>query len=106
MIDANRYRVWCLSWEDTEEDGCDVVERWIDGAPLPRDTIAATYSIDAEDAAELYAEYAHNNRDGWECTWPLRFRVRKPDGTTEDFRVERDYDPTFAARAVTKEAKP
>jgi hypothetical protein len=95
---SDKYRVWCLSWEDGEEHGRDVVF----GPPLtpaPPGCIATAWP-GAESAVEAYAEYVHDNRDGHECTWPLTFRVRKPDGTTEDFEVEREYEPTFSASAA------
>ena len=99
------YRVWCLSWDDTEEDGKDVVA--VDilkaiGKPPPtrRDPIEVYYQLDAESAAEEYADYAHDSRDGNECTWPLVFRVRGPDGALQDFEVVRDFDPTFRATPV------
>jgi hypothetical protein len=98
MSDEKRYRVWCLSWDEAEEDGRDVV-RHDHAGEAPNGVIAVAYlDVDSEAAAELYAEYVHDNCDGYESTWPLKFRVRKPDGTTEDFEVEREYDPTFTAR--------
>lgn len=96
-----KYRVWCLSWEDTDEDGRDVVGVDVAREVTPAGCIAAPYYVaDAREAATYYAEWAHSNRDGWECTWPLTFRVRLPDGSTEDYEVEREYDPTFRARQV------
>lgn len=51
---------------------------------------------DAREAAELYAEYFHNQCDGWESTWPLEFVVH--DGE-HYFRieVEREMAPDFHA---------
>jgi hypothetical protein len=99
-----RYRVWCLSWDDEEEDGSDVVSYDILGA-YPRSErgvirVPSTVLYDAEDAAEAYAEYAHDNRDGYESSWPLVFRVRCLDGATCDFEVDRDYAPQFSAAPV------
>lgn len=34
---------------------------------------------DLEFAAELYAEHYWDNRDGWECNWPLEFHVSSED---------------------------
>ena len=97
-----RYRVWCLSWEDTEDDGMEVV--WYPAlGPVPapeKDTVYDWRVSDAKSAAEAYADFAHSHRDGYECSWPLTFRVRSPDGSTQDFEVERDFDPVFSARAV------
>lgn len=97
------YRVWCLSWEDAEEDGRDVAWYSILDGPPPHSaerTVFSWHVTDAESAVEAYADYVHSHRDGWDCTWPLRFRVRKPDGTIEDFEVEREYDPTFSATRI------
>ena len=55
---------------------------------------------DAGDAAKAYADYAHGNRDGWESSWPLTFRVRCPDGSIQDFEVAREYVPEFSASPV------
>lgn len=102
------YRVWCLSWEDTEADGCDVVavdlSREFRNSP-PRGVVWSFGTLDAETAAEMYADYAHDNRGGNECTWPLVFRVRCPDGALQDFSVDRDFDPTFRAAPLRKAAE-
>lgn len=97
-----RYRVWCLSWEDTEEDGTDVVVYDIlshDYRTQDRRSIYVPYG-DPSDAAEAYADFAHSNRDGYECTWPLMFRVRCQDGTLVDFEVDREIVPEFSARPI------
>lgn len=101
MSGVKRYRVWCLSYDDEEEHGRDVVSSSVPDCDRAG-AIVATWANSAEDAAEAYAEYAHDHRDGWEDTWPLKFRVRCPDGTTEDFEVERDYSPTFSASAIER----
>lgn len=98
------YRVWCLSWEDAEEHGCDVVAYDILG-PYPSDQrgvihVADTVLLDAKDAAEVYADYAHSQRDGYEANWPLTFRVRSADGTIADFEVDRDFVTEFHAAPV------
>lgn len=98
------YRVWCLSWDDTEEDGKDVVAANILTAiarpPTRLDPIEVYHQLDAAEAVEAYADYAHDHRDGNESTWPLVFRVRSPDGTLQDFEVDRDFEPTFSAFPV------
>lgn len=96
-----RYRVWCLSWDEEEEHGCDVVSYAILG-DYPSDQrgvvhVADTILHDASDAAEAYADYVHDQRDGYECAWPLVFRVRCPDGSTCDFEVDRDFVTQFSA---------
>ena len=97
-----RYRVWCLSWEDDEEYGSDVVRYDIlHGRPEDkRGVIFVSVLLDAGDAAEAYAEHVHNNRDGYDASWPLMFRVRCPDGTTCDFEVARDFVAEFTAAPV------
>src|SRR5574341_487979 len=88
MTAVARYRVWCLSWDEEEEHGANVVE------------VPTTVLRDAADAAEAYADYVHSERDGWEATWPLVFRVRCPDGSTADFEVDREYVPEFSAAPI------
>ena len=110
MRTSLRYRVWCLSWEDAEEHGADVVgydilnhdynTRERRGVVYVPDTVL----FDAGDAAEAYADYVHSNRDGWESSWPLTFRVRCPDGSASDFEVEREHVPEFSATPVKQKA--
>lgn len=87
------YRVWCLSWEDDEKDG----ESYPDTPPMFSTGIVdeTRWANDDRDAVRLYAEYCHSHRDGWESTWPLRFRVRLPTGETRDYDVEREAVPEF-----------
>jgi hypothetical protein len=97
-----RYRVWCVSWEDDEEHGSDVVGYDTlnhDRSTQDRGVVyIPIYSLGAAaDAAEAYADYAHDNRDGYESTWPLVFRVRCPDGSVQDFEVHRDFVAEFSA---------
>jgi hypothetical protein len=100
------YRVWCLSWDDTEEQGSDIVPYDILGE-YPRNVRGVVHVsrtvFNAADAAEAYAEHAHDDRDGWDSSWPLVFRVRCPDGTTCDFEVDREYVPEFSAAALEPE---
>ena len=107
-MEAIRYRVWCVSWDDEEEYGSDVVGYDI-FAPYPKAErgvvfVPGTLLRDAGDAAEAYADYAHDNRDGYESSWPLVFRVRCPDGTTCDFEVDRDFVTEFSAALITPSA--
>lgn len=93
MTTAVRYRVWCLSWDDDEEYGADVVGYDIlshdYNKRVPRGVVYVpdTVLYDASNAAKAYADYVHSNRDGWESTWPLVFRVRCPDGSSERGRI-------------------
>lgn len=105
MIAARRYRVWCLSWEDGEDEGSDVVAYDILSHDGGRERRGAIYVPDtvlhsASDAAEAYADHAHGQRDGYEGTWPLLFRVRNPDGSFQDFEVDRALVPEFTASPV------
>jgi hypothetical protein len=54
---------------------------------------------DADDlqwAAEQYAEYYHDNRDGWEASWPLVFSVADENGKfLGKVSVERESRPEF-----------
>lgn len=100
-----RYRVWCLSWEDDEEAGSDIVSydpMHHDYSKQERSAIYVPYGSRGTPAAaaEEYADYAHDQRDGNESNWPLVFRVRCPDGTTCDFEVHRAYVPEFRAKAL------
>lgn len=101
-----KFRVWCLSWDDTEEDGRDVVSYdpvATTNQPAPRkgEIRVAYFNLsDPSDAAKIYADYCHDNRDGHEDKWPLKFRVRSEDGTTQDFAVQRDFVTEFSAQPV------
>jgi hypothetical protein len=61
--------------------------------------------MDAADAAEAYADYVHDNCDGYESSWPLTFRVRDVNGAIADFEVDREHVVEFHASPV-KPAKP
>lgn len=94
-----KYRVWCLSWEDDESHGKEYADRpsgWFDPDPDPN---CERWALNARDAVRRYAEHCHNNRDGWEETWPLMFRVRMLDGTTCDYEVEREMVPNFVVES-------
>lgn len=102
-MSEQRYRAWCLSWEEGEEDGADVVVYDVLTHDYERRDRRTAYVADtlfrgAVDVAEAYADYVHGQREGYECSWPLVFRVRSPDGSTTDFEVDRDYVPEFTAR--------
>lgn len=98
-----RFRVWCLSWDDTEVDGREVVGY----DPVTTDGVhgyvimVPFYNLASpSEAAEAYADWCHRHRDAYECTWPLTFRVRSGDGTEQDFEVDREMEPVFTARGV------
>jgi hypothetical protein len=99
------YRAWCLSWGEEEEHGADVVPYDIlnhDTEGQRQDTVYVPDTLfrGAEDAAEAYAEYVHDHREGYDATWPLTFRVCAPDGKLSDFEIWRDYVPEFTVRRL------
>lgn len=109
MTSSLRFHVWCLSWDDTEEDGSDVVGYDIlnhDRSREERRTVyVPIYALgNASSAAEAYADYLHGHRDGNESTWPLVFRVRCSDGQILDFEVDREMVPEFSAVPAVKTA--
>ena len=109
MSELVRYRVWCLSWDDEEAYGSDVVGYDIldhDHTKQEKGVIyVSSFSLgSAANAAEAYADHAHHQRDGYESTWPLVFRVRCPDGATRDFEVARDFVTTFSAAPIASSA--
>jgi hypothetical protein len=101
-----RYRVWCLSWEEEEEHGADVIgydilsHDYNKRVPRGEVHVPDTVLYSAAKAAEAYADYVHSQRDGYECSWPLQFRVRNADGSTEDFEVDREIVPKFSAAPI------
>lgn len=100
-----RYRVWCLSWGEEEEHGADVVGYDIFSHDYAREERGVVYIPSTSlgtpaGAAEAYADYVHGNRDGYEATWPLAFRVRCSDGSTADFEVAREYVAEFRASPI------
>jgi hypothetical protein len=97
--------VWCLSWKDDEESGSDIVAYNSMTHDYNRQDRRIVYVLDvllhdAADAAEAYASYVHDNRDGYEASWPLKFRVRGPNGSIQDFEIERETIPAFKATLV------
>lgn len=102
MSMMDKYRVWCLSWDEDESDGHDVMgyDPLTECPTEPRHVIwLPFYNLDnGREAAEAYADYVWRCRDGHESTWPLKFRVRIPEGTTQDFEVDLDMCPEFIAR--------
>lgn len=63
-----------------------------------------TYSLRYEGAfgagiaAEIHAQHYHSQRDGWEASWPIVFRVREvASGKLFDVEVERESIPHFYA---------
>lgn len=92
------YRVWCIAhnMEEPEEHG----KSYFDKPYAKSLGWPGEWTCDADDAARRYAEYFYNECDGHRDRWPIRFRVRSPDGTTTDFDVECEYEPSFSATAV------
>ena len=91
------FKVW---YADESED--DAPREYPRTPPAHETWNTNSWALDAENAAEVYADYFHGNRDGWDCTWPVEFMVRDMEtGQVTRFSVEREYDPTFSAREVT-----
>lgn len=90
------YKVW-LADDEGEECGITYLDRPASDDVSDRFNIGNSkkWALDARDAVKLYADYFHSQRDGWECTWPLTFRVRCPDGQVLDYEVERHTVPEF-----------
>jgi len=106
---AAHYHVWCLSWDDEEEYGSDVVGYDIFCHDFKTEKrgivyVPSTTLYDAKAAAEAYADYAYRQRDGWESTWPLVFRVRGSDGQVTDFDVDCQHVPEFSASPLERPA--
>ncbi len=86
MIDITRgkaepnYRVWRPDVGETDDDGTDY------GA------------FDECSAAEHHAMFCHNQRSGWEWSWPVTFRVLVlATGRLFDVEVDRHTVPEFEA---------
>jgi hypothetical protein len=92
------YKVW--RDEEGEHDGGAKTYPRNPPAPPANSVFVSNDSwvMDAENAAETYAAYFHNNRAGYECSWPVEFLVRDMEtNVVHSFSVDRDYDPTFSA---------
>lgn len=102
-----KFRVWCLSWDDTEDNGNDVISYDPVDPELPQhdvgDILVPFYNLaSAAEAVEPYAEWCYYNRDGHEDDWPLKFRVRSEDGTVQDFEVDREMVAEFSASPMDR----
>jgi len=54
--------------------------------------------------AEKAAEFDHGNRDGWECKWPLTYRIWDTDGLLlGTYSVDIEAVPEFFASRVSEE---
>lgn len=75
-----RYRVWIPENDETEE-------------------AAAEYgALDEKCAAEYHAQVCHNQRSGWEWSYPKTFHVRNlASGKTFAVEVDRHTVPEFEA---------
>jgi hypothetical protein len=101
------YRVWCLSWEEDESHGADVVAYDILSHDYQKEKRGVVYVpntrlYDASAAAEAYADHVYRQRDGYESSWPLVFRVRGPDGQVSDFEVDCQLVPEFRGSPVKR----
>jgi hypothetical protein len=101
------FRVWCLSWDEDDAQGADVLVYDItthDYASQVRGVVyAPNISVSSPaDAARAYAEHVYRQRDGWDASWPLAFRVRSADGSEADFEVTCEQVPEFCATPLKK----
>jgi len=61
-------------------------------------TMKGELSIDdAGSLAEEAAEDFYNNHDGWECDWPIEFRITIGDNSSNLIKVELDSCPIFTS---------
>ena len=61
---------------------------------------------DFENEVKYMAEDFFHNHDGWECSWPLNFRVWKENGELiGDFKVEMEAVPEFYVIRITNEPR-
>lgn len=96
-----KFRVWCLSWDEDDAHGCDVEHGKIGEYIPPTSRRIVNWNVQSPaDAAEAYADYCHDHRDGYEDKWPLKFRVRSEDGTVQDFEVDREMVAEFSASPI------
>lgn len=107
MTEKLCYRVWCLSWDEGDEQGADVVVYDITSHDYTTEARGVVYAPNISvnspaDAARAYAEYVYRQRDGWDATWPLAFRVRSPDGSETDFEVTCEHVPEFSAAPLKR----
>lgn len=96
-----KFRVWCLSWDDTEEDGKDVERGKLGEYIRPtHDRIVDWKVTEPKDAAEVYADYCLRGvpRDGAgvQCMPGERETVmsdprRIPSGDPTDHETIADY---------------
>ncbi len=67
-------------WRREEFETATADERADRAWPKPRTPLVATLRLfqetsDVGEAAEIYADFCHANRDGWEWSWPQEFVV-------------------------------
>jgi len=78
---------WIENYGGTIDDAEEFEIKWFNG--------------DIESATSKYAEHYHNNRDGWESSWPLEFSVADENGKfLGRVSVEREMEPVFYGRTV------
>lgn len=69
-------------------------------------TFKTAFPDDIQFLAQEYAEFYHNNRDGWEAHWPMVFVVAdENDSILGTYEVERDSMPVFSARLKNDQQK-
>lgn len=94
---SETYRVW-LADEFKQYDEDERHDNSWNPAKF-RDGLSRTAG-DAREAAQMFADYCHARRDGWEWTWPIDVIVH--DGTQYwQVQVDRETVPEFCAHRPT-----
>ena len=95
------YKVWAVQYNEEDAGSVTYLDRPASDDVIDRFNLGSVkkWAQDARDAVKLYADYFHSQCDGWECTWPITFRVRCPDGQVLDYEVEREMVPEFVVES-------
>ena len=83
-----KLKFWRPDWSETVDDAHLFEIRYVYNLPE-----------ELEGAAEEYAEYYHDNRDGWESSWPIIFNIADEDGKyLGSVEVDRETRPHFVGK--------
>ena len=81
----NTYKIWAPVYGETVDDHGD---------------FNSVYD-DLEYVAEDFADYYHDNCDGWECSWPITFHIADENGKLLGVvEVDRETRPSFVGKVV------
>lgn len=89
MSTKYKYKYFCPEHGETSEDAYTIESSW------SKENLSYV--------AEECAEDLHDNRDGWESSWPLEFVILDEKGELEigRFIIERESVPEFHATEKT-----